>query len=607
MTKLPSRTIARDFAYLEANRPRNIAPDIEQEISLASLIDRQAEIRPDAISIIDEDDEIDWLGLQKLSNRIANMLIDLGVRQGDAVALNMSNSITFLACTIGITRIGAVAGLINTNLRGTQLVHCVAGIDAQVSLVDDDALSAICSVEKSYLSIAGPKTRVVFFGDATARSSDFAKRPWLINGTALANSVSTVTPAPPNPIRAGDRALYIFTSGTTGLPKPAVITHRRFLLGASSMSLFAFRARPRDRLFNCLPLYHGTGLMVGAAACFHSGASMVLRKRFSASSLIEDARHHRCNMLVYVGEICRYLLATQESSEDKRCTLTRAAGNGLRPDIWTAFRKRFGLRRICEFYGAGEGNGGFMNVFNRTGSIGVTAATVRLVQYDVMDGSIVRGADGFAIPVADREPGLLLIEVNAKDRYDGYRDDRQSQSKLTRDVFVRGDCWFDSGDVLRTIDVGNVYGAVHYQFVDRLGDTFRWKSENVSTNEVAEILSECDGVDMACVYGVAVPGADGKAGMAAIRTNDNDTLDLDMFARFCADNLPRYARPLFLRTVREMPLTATHKFIRTGLVEDGYDINRVNDPLYCWDVGERRYVPLDAARYAEIQAGQSGY
>lgn len=607
MTAVPSKTIARDFAYLEANRPNNIAPDIQAEISIASLIDRQAAKRPHAIAIIDEDAEVDWIGLQRQSNQIANMLLDLGVRPGEAVALNMANGIMFLACVIGITRIGAVAGLINTNLRGAQLVHCVAEIDARISLVDSGGMSAIGKAEQDYLAIGGRRTRVILFGDMNSISLDLEDREWLLNGETLAGSASPQIPVLDKTVCAGDRALYIFTSGTTGLPKPAIITHRRFLLGASSMSIFAFRARPQDRLYNCLPLYHGTGLMVGAAACFYSGASMVLRKRFSASNLIDDARRHGCNLLVYVGEICRYLLATPKRADDKRSTFTRAAGNGLRPDIWTTFRNRFGLRRICEFYGAGEGNGGFMNVFNRTGSVGVTAATARLVHYDVADASIVRGADGFAKLVPNGEPGLLLIEVNGKDLFDGYRDERQSETKLVRNVFKTGDCWFDSGDVLRTIDVGYVYGALHYQFVDRLGDTFRWKSENVSTNEVGEILAECDGVEMVCVFGVQVPGADGKAGMAALLPSEGKSIDLEKFAQFCARNLPSYARPLFLRIVHEMPLTGTHKFVRTGFVEDAYDITRITDPIYCWDAANERYQPLDAALHSKIAAGQSGY
>lgn len=607
MSDAPTKTVARDYAYLEANRPRNVAPELDEAVSLCTLIDQQAAARPRAIAILDEEGEIDWAGLQGLSNRIANMLLDLGVRQGDAVVLNMGNSITFLACTIGITRIGAIAGLINTNLRGAQLVHCVAGIDACVSLVDDEAAAAIESAGADYLAIAGERTRVIRFGTPGAADAGDQDRPWLLAAAGLVAAASPQTPVPPRPVCAGDRALYVFTSGTTGLPKPAVITHRKFLVGASSMSIFAFRARPRDRLYNCLPLYHGTGLMVGAAACFHSGASMVLRKRFSASTLIDDAQRTGCNMLVYVGEICRYLLATPERPEDRRCSLTRAAGNGLRPDIWSAFRRRFGLRRICEFYGAGEGNGGFMNIFNRTGSIGVTAATARLVRYDPDDASVVRSEDGYAIPVAEGEPGLLLIEVNAKDRFDGYRDESQSQKKLVRDVFEPGDCWFDSGDVLRQIDVGYVYGAPHYQFIDRLGDTFRWKSENVSTNEVGEILGEFEGVDMACVFGVAVPGADGKAGMAAIVPTGGTVFDPDAFAAFCASRLPRYARPLFVRIVAEMPLTGTHKFVRTGLVEQGYDISRISDPLYCWDMADGRYVPLDQDRHARIAAGKSGY
>jgi citronellyl-CoA synthetase len=608
MTMQPCRSVTRDLRYLERNRPRNLPPAPEAVVSFPSLVDRQARLRPDKVAIISAEGEIDWAGLRALSNRVASLLLVEGVRKGDAVALNMENGILYLACVIGITRIGAVASLINTSLAGQPLVHCVRAVDARVSLVGGAALAAIGASETEYMAVAGAATRVIHFAREGSAPAALAAKPWYRDGEALLANAPDDAPELPEPVRAGDCALYIYTSGTTGLPKPARTSHRKVLHGASTMALFGFRARARDRLYNCLPLYHGSGLLVGVAACFHSGASMVLRRHFSASSLIDDANRHGCNLLVYVGEICRYLLATPARPGDAACNLTRAVGNGLRPDIFRAFRRRFGLRRITEFYGASEANGGFMNVLNRDATIGLTAASVRLVNYSADAASIIRGADGWATLVDPGAPGLLLIEVNETSQYEGYRDAGQSEGKLLRDVFAAGDCWFNSGDVLRTVDVGFVHDIPHYQFVDRLGDTFRWKSENVSAIEVSALLSGAPGVSLACAYGVAVPGTDGKAGMAALLPADGaPTIDLVAFADHCAALLPRYARPLFVRIVARMPLTGTHKLIRTELAAEAYDRERVTDPLYCWDAAGQCYTPLDEERLAQIRAGRSGY
>jgi citronellyl-CoA synthetase len=609
MSRGTLRSVERDLAYLERNRERNILHDLDAEVSAASLIDRQASLRPHSTAILTEADTIDWAGFKSLSDQVANLLLDQGLRKGEAVALNMENGILFLACVIGITRAGGVAGLINTNLKGAQLVHCVRAIDARLTLAGGEALAEIAECKDAYLSIAGDASRVIHFAREGPAPRGLGGAPWLMDGEALLAGASSKTPVLAEPVRARDKALYIFTSGTTGLPKPANISHQKFLYGASSMAIFGFRARSTDRLYNCLPLYHGTGLMSGAAACFHSGASMFVRRRFSASALIGEANRHGCNLLVYIGEICRYLMAVPPQPDDARCTLTRAVGNGLRPDVWRGFKRRFGLRRITEFYGASEANGGFMNLFDRVGSIGITAADVRLVRFSTDNATALRSADGFAEPVAEGEPGLMIINVSGKERFEGYRDPAQSETKLLRNVFREGDCWFNSGDLLRTIDVGEVYGLTHYQFVDRLGDTFRWKGENVSTNEVGELLGRFPGIEMACAYGVAVPGAEGKAGMAALVPADGaDTPDLAAFAAYCEANLPRYARPLFLRICSGgLELTGTHKLVRTHLVEQGFDPEVTTDPVFAWDVVSGRYVAMDSARYSDIVAGQSGY
>lgn len=623
----------RELRYQRRHAPRvaPVAPDALRTIG--TLLDLQADRRPDATMLVTAARSVSWQEFRTLSNRIAQMLRGLGVRQGDTVALAMGNGILHLACVVGITRLGAVAGLVNPGLVGASLLHCLHEIGPRLSLVDHAVLAAMrdCGPAGRALS-----PRVVHFagdlgtraegagggtagadpaGDAArpaggADGADAAPEadPWLCDGEPLLHAASGDTPEPDIPVRAGDLALYIFTSGTTGLPKAARLTHRKFLYGAGGMAVLALRAGPSDRLYNCLPLYHGAGLVVGAGACLHSGASMFIAPRFSASTLVDEANRHGCNLLVYVGEVCRYLLNTPGRPDDHRCRLERAAGNGLRPDIWKPFKRRFGLKRIAEFYGASEANGGFMNVFNRDETVGITGSNVRLVRYRAEDACAERGADGFVIPVAGGEPGMMLIEVTERDRFDGYRDAAQSEQKLVRNAFVLGDCWFNSGDVLREVDVGFSYDVPHYQFVDRLGDTYRWKSENVSAGEVAERICAHPQVAFACAWGVLVPGADGKAGMVALVLAERaGPFDADGFGAFVDAHLPRPMRPLFVRVCDRFEFTGTHKIVKAGLVGEGYDLEVVADPLFCRDAVSARYVPLDRPRWQAINEGRSGY
>ncbi|MEM8986643.1 MAG: long-chain-acyl-CoA synthetase [Pseudomonadota bacterium] len=601
-------TAQREMAYVRRNRPRVPAITPDDDVTIGSLIDTQVARQPNATMLVTVEESITWKEFQALSNKISNILLSKGVKKGDAIALNMENSILYMACVVGISRIGAIVGLINTNLVGAQLVHCVREIETVASVVDRKALGAISDCQEEYKNATPVDAPILFFDDQKNSDESFSAQIECEDANALLADASDAAPELLEPVLSGDRALYVFTSGTTGLPKPAIITHLKYVYGGGGMGVLGFRAKPSDRLYNCLPLYHGTGLIVGAGACLYNGSSMFIRKKFSASSLVKEANQYNCNMLIYIGEICRYLLNTPESPQDKHCRIERIAGNGLRPDIWKKFRARFGIKRIGEFYGAGEANGGFMNVFNKDETIGFTSSNIRLVEYSTEDATALRGTDGFLKSVKQGEPGLMLIEVNEKDRFDGYKNAEQSEKKVIRNAFAEGDCWFNSGDVLKEIDVGWAFNLPHYQFVDRLGDTFRWKSENVSTNEVAEILCAHEPIEFACVYGVSIPGAEGKAGMATVKLADGtQELNLEGFGEYVEANLPRYAHPLFVRIKRDFDFTGTHKVKKTDLVKEAYDFINFSDPVYALDPKKMAYTPLEEVRYRDIMEGRAGY
>lgn len=600
--------IERELEYLAENAERVVDPEPDSEQSFVWLIERQAEMRPDSLAIITDAESVTWKDLRGRGYRFANLLHDLGARRGDSVVLNMANCADYLAAIMGINRIGAVASLVNTNLSGEQLAHCVREVGASISLLDEAAARRTADAGPGYVAASSGKARLVVWGGDKSILDEPGKDRWTVIDQAGIAQLSTHEPIAIAPPKAKEPALHIFTSGTTGFPKAAVLGHRRVVYGASSHSVYSFRAQPQDRLYNCLPLYHGTSLLAGAGACLFAGSSMFVRPAFSASALIKEASRRECNLLIYVGEICRYLLATPPRHDDAECSLTRAAGNGLRPEIWAEFKRRFGIERVSEFYGASEANGGFMNVFNRDETIGITSATVRLVEYDQDHAQVRRDSKGRAIEVARGEAGLLLIKVTDKQYFEGYTNAELSERRIEHDISENGDRWFNSGDVMRLVDVGLGEEWPHYQFVERLGDSFRWKSENVSASEVEQAIAEGTGIELVAVYGVAVPGAEGKAGMAAIVVKSTvDQFDIEGLNARLQARLPRYARPQFIRLMREMPLTSTFKVRKSELATAGYDPEAVEDLLYYRDPQADEYRPLDATEYARILRGAHGF
>ena len=596
-----TRTLGR------AIKLRRKVPQRGDRHSLGLMLSQQAERRPDQTALICEGQQLTWSEFNTRTNRVAHQLRDAGIGHGDCVALMMENRIDFLVSLMGICKLGAVASLINTHQRHDVLIHSLTLTRAKCMVYGEELIDAVAEVRERLDLPAGE-------GYLHVPDSGAAEVPeWAATCDPSRPGNREEDPEETAEITLGDPCLYIFTSGTTGLPKAAVVSGERCIRAMQGMGEVCLNIQPSDRLYNPLPLYHTTGLIIGFGSVLHAGASMVIKRKFSASRFFDEIREHQCNSFVYIGEMCRYLMHQPARSDDADNPIEKIIGNGLRPDIWMDFKRRFDIPRICEIYGASEGNSGFVNAFNKDCTIGFGITPHVLVRYDADSDSIQRGSDGFCIEVAKGEAGLLLNEVSDAARFDGYTDPEASEKKLVRDVLKTGDVYFNTGDLIRQIDVGFAFGRPHYQFVDRTGDTFRWKGENCSTNEVGEIINAHPQVQTSNVYGVEIPGTDGRAGMAAITfdpaqvASDAD-IDWDGLTRHIDAQLASYARPIFIRVQREQPTTSTFKLQKTELKQQAFHLDAVgDDPIYVRKPGADRYEALDAAFHDRIMAGDAGY
>jgi len=507
------------------------------------------------------------------------------------VALFMPNRLEYIAIWYGLSKVGVATALINNNLTGAALCHSLKICGAAHVIVDGETAPAFDAVRTSL----GRKMTEWIVGGAPAAADRDLDR-------AL-KGVSSLRPTRETArygLTAKDTALYIYTSGTTGLPKAARVTHMR---AESYMRGFAAatEATASDRIYCALPLYHATGGLCAAGAALLNGGVLVLKKKFSASQFWDDMAEQRCTMFVYIGELCRYLV-NQPPHDAERLPIKLAFGNGLRPDVWDKMLERFRIGQILEFYGSTEGNVSILNFDGKPGAVGRipkylrSRFNVKLVRFDVETEEPERNAQGFCIECRPGEVGEAIGEIGDEPRTDftGYADKAATEKKVLRGVFKKGDAWFRTGDLMRQDEEGYFY------FIDRVGDTFRWKGENVSTSEVAEHLAAIAGVKEANIYGVAVPQTDGRAGMASIVTGPD--FDLKAFEAQSEASLPAYAQPLFLRLQPEIETTGTFKYRKADLVGEGFDPSKVKEPLYVRLPGEG-YQPLDADLYRRIEAG----
>ena len=576
-------------------------PDPDDHASLAHSFQDTTEKFSDRPFLHFEDETWTYAQINKSANSLARYLVSTGVKHGDRVVMFMENRPSFVISLLALNKIGTIAVLINTSLTGDPLVHCINSSDSTKCIVGAERAKPF---EDVLDQINITKQEDLLWVEDT---SNYSLPEWAIDLKANIDSSQNENLEETNSIKAKDVACFIFTSGTTGVPKAAICPNQKLMAASINIKMAGYRIDETDCMHNSLPLYHSTGLMLGLCAVIHAGASTFIKRKFSASSFWEEVQKHNTTALVYIGELCRYLANQDPIQAELNNPLKVMVGNGLRPDVWDTFKDRFGVNRIVEIYGASEGNALFMNLLNKDKTIGMTSADVVLIEYDVAEDEILKSDDGFCRKIINHDPGLLIIKIGPNAVFNGYTDAQATEKKILRDVFEEGDAWFNTGDLIRTVDVGYSLGKTHYQFVDRVGDTFRWKSENVSTNEVGEILNGFKDVNMSNVYGVKIPGCEGRAGMAAFSLDDVNSFDWDGFSDYVESSLPKYARPLFIRIIQEMDTTGTFKLKKNDLRNEAFDIGKVTDPVYCLKPNSSNYEALDDEWLQTINSEQAGY
>jgi len=588
-----------------------------QRYTVADRLEEKARAHPERPFILYEGTTLDYATVNARANRVAHALRARGIARGRVAALLMENRPEFIVTWLGLAKLGVTVALINTQLRGEVLRHALATTEAQALVVGRELLPALASmpagaaaalamttfvVEDPWSAAGAPRSNAA--GAPRSRAAGAAPEPCLVDLDALTEAApaTDLDPAIRADLRAGDDLFHIFTSGTTGLPKAARLSHMRYLGVGDGMSAIAGYG-PDDVIACVLPLYHGAGGMVVVSCALAQGAAIALRRRFSTRRFWEEARRDGITACQYVGELCRYLLNAPPSPADREHRLRVMMGAGLGTDIWRAFQERFGIERILEGWSSTEANTSLINLDGRVGSCGripfKERHNGRLIRYDVATDTHPRTAEGRCIECAPGEVGefigmILELPDSGAGRFEGYTSAAATDGKILRGVFHPGDRWYRSGDLL----VHDADG--YFTFVDRIGDTYRWKSENVSTQEVAEVLGTFPGVAIANVYGVAVADAEGRAGMAALVLQPDVAFDAEAFFAFTTARLPAYAVPLFVRLTAEADVTSTFKLRKLDLQDEGYDSARVRDPLFVRDETAGTYVALTPERHARL-------
>ena len=554
--------------------------------TLPVVIEELAERFGDAPALLSDRELFSFRELAGRARRYALWARDQGLGAGDVVALMMPNRPEYMAIWLGLSRLGVTTALINTQLRGASLAHCLNVAEPRHIIVDASLSSGLAAAAQT------------LEGAPQIWLHGAAMTDWRIDLAVDAYDEATLAALGAPTVTLSDRALLIYTSGTTGLPKAANVSHHR-LMSWSHWFAGLMDVQPTDRLYDCLPMCHSAGGVAAIGAALVGGASVVVAEKFSASRFWDDIARWDCTLAQYIGELCRYLVASPSHPLEREHNLRLCCGNGLSGDVWEAFQQRFAIPRILEFYAATEGNFSLYNVEGKPGAIGRLPPFLKhrfpaaIVRFDAETGAPARGEDGFCIACASGEAGEAIGRIGEAARFEGYTDAAASETKLLRDVFEPGDAWVRTGDLMYTDDQG------FYYFVDRIGDTFRWKGENVATAEVAAAVWAFPSVVDACVYGVEVPGASGKAGMAAMVTGPE--FDLAEFRTHLASRLPDYARPLFLRLVASLDVTETFKLKKQGLAAEGWGAADV----YVDDRVAGGYVALDGALRDRIRVGEA--
>ncbi|WP_306358390.1 MULTISPECIES: long-chain-acyl-CoA synthetase [unclassified Nocardia] len=552
--------------------------------TLALELERRARTRAAHPFLLYADRRFDYAHANRIVNTVAHAYRAAGLRKGDVLALIMENRPEFLWHYLAAGKLGVIVALVNTQSRGDGLVHALTVCGARRVIVGSECLPAFLAIRDRLPDELADGCSVDLDPDGT--DCDTADLESFTPSETVTDPIDTAGHA------LGDTGAYVFTSGTTGLPKAAVMSYQRLTSVGRVLGALAWRLEPGDVVYNCLPLFHTHALVIPLASVLTHGSTLALGRRFSAGGFWHDIHRFGATGFNYIGEMCRYLVNTPPGPYDDRQRVRVIVGQGLQADIWATLRERFAIDRIVEMYASTEGNIATLNLSGTVGSVGKLRLGGTLAQWDFERDDFVR-ANGRLVRCGPGDVGMLLGPIRERTPFAGYRDPEATRAKIVTDAFRDGDALFVTGDLFRVDDRGNLF------FVDRLGDTFRYKGENVSTTEVQEQLVRCPDIAEAMVYGVPVPGREGRAGMAAVVLADGARFDGAAIAARLDEALPSYARPVFIRVCSSLKTTATLKVSKLSRQREGF-APHAGEPVYVRDGSDRVYTELTPERYAAI-------
>jgi len=562
------------------------------KLSIGAVLEQNAITYKDKTAILYEDLKYTHFEYNAVVNQYANCFYNHGIKKGTVVVVFLENRLETLLLISALAKLGAIASMINANQKGAVLKHSIETDQGDYFIIGEERIVAFEDIRPTLKGLE----KATFFGLKNKGESTIPKSylplAELIKTAATKNLAITKT------ITLGDRFANIFTSGTTGMPKASIQTHRKWYVCYLWYGRINLNIQSDDVFYVPIPFFHTNAMIVAWPSAASGGGALAIRRKLSISNFWKDVQKFNVSSFIYIGEICRYLMNKPTAESDTQHRIQKIVGNGLRPDIWKAFKQRFNIPEVYELYGASDGIVSYTNVFNLNCTVGLCRSEYAIVKYDIDNEEPYRNAKGFMEKVTTGEAGLLLGQINEITPFPGYVNKQKNEAKIYRNVLEQGDQWFNTGDMIRDL------GFDHAQFVDRLGDTFRWKGENVSTAELEAILNKFPAVNHSAVYGVSLPKIDGKAGMATINSPFSmEQFDFQDFTKRIKTALPSYAVPIFIRFVSDFEKTATHKIKKSVLKKEGFNIHSEATPIYILLPKAATYTKLTTEIAQQISAG----